>query len=253
MALRRPLIAANWKMNKTIGEARSFCDELLPEVEDRGEDAAAVAICPPFLALPLVAQLCAGTGVGVAGQNMYYEQSGAFTGEVSAAMLLDAGATGVVLGHSERRQFFGETDEGLARKVPVALAAGLLPILCVGESDDERERDETDQVLRRQVEAALSRVPDGRLAEVVVAYEPIWAIGTGKTATAEAANDACGFIRSLIGSRDAEAAERVRIQYGGSVKPANAGDLLGQVEIDGALVGGAALDPDDFAAIVAAA
>ena len=218
---RRPLIAANWKMNKTIGEARAFCEALLPEVEERGEGAE-VVICPPYLALPLVAQLCEGTGVGVAAQNMYYEESGAYTGEVSAAMLLDAGAGGVILGHSERRQLFGESDE-------------------------------TDRVLRRQVDAALSRVEDAQLAEVVIAYEPIWAIGTGKTATAEQANDACGFIRSLIAARDGEAGERVRIQYGGSVKPANAAELLGQSEIDGALVGGASLDPDDFAAIVAAA
>jgi triosephosphate isomerase len=249
---RRPLIAANWKMNKTIGEARAFCEALLPEVEGRGEDAE-VVICPPYLALPLVAQLCEGTGVGVAAQNMYFEESGADTGEVSAAMLLDAGAGAVILGHSERRQLFGETDEGLARKVPAALAAGLLPILCVGESEAERERDETDRVLRRQVDAALSRVEDAQLADVVIAYEPIWAIGTGKTATAEQANDACGFIRSLIAARDADAGERVRIQYGGSVKPANAAELLGRSEIDGALVGGASLDPDDFAAIVAAA
>jgi triosephosphate isomerase len=249
---RRPLIAANWKMYKTIGEARAFCEALLPEVEGRGEDAE-VVICPPYLALPLVAQLCEGTGVGVAAQNMYFEESGAYTGEVSAAMLLDAGAGAVILGHSERRQLFGETDEGLARKVPAALAAGLLPILCVGESEAERERDETDRVLRRQVDAALSRVEDAQLADVVVAYEPIWAIGTGKTATAEQANDACGFIRSLIAARDADAGERVRIQYGGSVKPDNAAELLGRSEIDGALVGGASLDPDDFAAIVAAA
>jgi triosephosphate isomerase len=249
---RRPLIAANWKMNKTIGEARAFCEALLPEVEGRGEDAE-VVICPPYLALPLVAQLCEGTGVGVAAQNMYFEESGAYTGEVSAAMLLDAGAGAVILGHSERRQLFGETDEGLARKVPAALAAGLRPILCVGESEAERERDETDRVLRRQVDAALSRVEDAQLADVVVAYEPIWAIGTGKTATAEQANDACGFIRSLIAARDADAGERVRIQYGGSVKPDNAAELLGRSEIDGALVGGASLDPDDFAAIVAAA
>ena len=249
---RRPLIAANWKMNKTIGEARAFCEALLPEIEGREEDAE-VVICPPYLALPLVAQLCEGTGVGVAAQNMSSEESGAYTGEVSAAMLLDAGAGAVILGHSERRQLFDETDEALARKVPAALAAGLLPILCVGESETERESDETDRVLRRQVDAALSRVEDPRLADVVIAYEPIWAIGTGKTATAEQANDACGFIRSLIAARDGDAAERVRIQYGGSVKPANAAELLGQSEIDGALVGGASLDPDDFAAIVAAA
>ena len=250
---RRPLIAANWKMNKTIGEARAFCEALLPEVEGRGGGAAEVVICPPYLALPLVAQLCEGTGVGVAAQNMYYEESGAYTGEVSAAMLLDAGAGAVILGHSERRQLFGESDEALARKLPAALAAGLRPILCVGESETERESDETDRVLRRQVDAALSRVEDAQLAEVVIAYEPIWAIGTGKTATAEQANDACGFIRSLIAARDGDAGERVRIQYGGSVKPANAAELLGQSEIDGALVGGASLDSDDFAAIVAAA
>jgi len=250
---RRPLVAANWKMHKTTAEAREFCERLLPRLAAAGDDGAGVVICPPYLALPLVAQLCAGSGVGVAAQNMHFEQSGAFTGEVSAAMLLDAGASGVVLGHSERRQLFGETDEALAHKVPAALAAGLQPILCVGESEVERERDETDRVLRRQIDAALSRVDDGDLAGLVVAYEPIWAIGTGKTATAEQANEACGFIRSLIGARDEGAAERIRIQYGGSVKPGNAAELLGQSEIDGALVGGASLDPDDFAAIVAAA
>jgi triosephosphate isomerase len=250
---RRPLIAANWKMNKTIGEAREFCEALLPEVEGLGADGPEVAICPPYPALPLVAQLCAGTGVVVAGQNMHWEESGAFTGEVSAAMLLDAGAGAVILGHSERRQLFGETDAALARKVPAALATGLVPILCVGESEDEREREETEEVLRRQVDAALEGVERGRLAEIVLAYEPIWAIGTGRTATVEQADRACGFIRSLVAARDGEAAERVRIQYGGSVKPANAAELIGQREIDGALVGGASLDADDFAAIVAAA
>ena len=250
---RRPLVAANWKMNKTIGEARAFCEELLPRLGGSGGDGAEVVICPPYTALPAVAELCAGSAVGVAAQNMYFEESGAYTGEVSAAMLLDAGATAVVLGHSERRQLFGETDEALTRKVPVALAAGLMPILCVGESEAERERDETDRILRRQIDAALSRVDDARLAEVVVAYEPIWAIGTGRTATAEQANDACGFIRSLVAARDPDAGDRIRIQYGGSVKPANAAELLGQSEIDGALVGGASLEPDDFAAIAAAA
>ena len=250
---RRPLIAANWKMNKTLAEAREFSDSLLAEIEPIGVDDPEVFICPPYLALPLVAQLCAGTGVGVAAQNMYFEESGAFTGEVSASMLIDAGATGVVLGHSERRQFFGESDEALARKVPVALDAGLLPILCVGESDSQREAGETEAVLRSQIDADLADVPAERLADVVVAYEPIWAIGTGKTATADQADEACGFIRSLIADRDPGAAAALRIQYGGSVKPANAAELLGRENIDGALVGGAALDPDDFAAIVAAA
>jgi len=250
---RRPLIAANWKMNKSIAEARDFCERLLPRLGGFGDGGAEVVVCPPYLALPAVVEACAGTPVGVVAQNMYFEDSGAYTGEVSAAMLRDAGVGGVILGHSERRQLFGESDEALSRKVPAALAAGLLPILCVGESEAERERDETDRVLRRQIDAALSRVDAAALAAVVVAYEPIWAIGTGRTATAEQANDACGFIRSLVGARDEGAAERIRIQYGGSVKPGNAAELLGQEEIDGALVGGASLDPDDFAAIVAAA
>ncbi len=250
---RRPLIAANWKMNKTIAEARGFCEQLLPDVEELGPDGAEVVVCPPYLALPLVAQLCEGSDVGVAAQNMYFEDSGAFTGEVSAAMLLDAGADGVVLGHSERRQLFGETDGGLAKKVPAALAAGLLPILCVGESEGERERGETEEVLRRQVEADLAEVADEALGGIVIAYEPIWAIGTGKTATAEQANDASAFIRSLVAARNTEAGDLIRIQYGGSVKPANAAELLGQSDIDGALVGGASLDPEDFAAIVTAA
>jgi triosephosphate isomerase len=247
---RRPLVAANWKMNKNAEEAVEFCDVLLPKIEDCE---AQVVICPPFLALPAVAEAAKGGSVEVAAQNMHYEPDGAFTGEVSAAMLLDAGALAVVLGHSERRQMFGETDEALSRKVPVALENGLLPMLCVGESEEERERDETDRILRRQIDAGLSRVGEERLADVVVAYEPIWAIGTGKTATAEQAEDACGFIRSLVSARSEEAGQAIRILYGGSVKPANATELLGREEIDGALVGGASLDPEDFAAFVAAA
>jgi len=250
MADRRPLLAANWKMHKTGLEAEVFCEAFLP---GPGADGPEVMICPPFTALSVVAALCADTAVGVAAQNMHFEDSGAYTGEISAAMLLDLGARGVILGHSERRQHFGETDEALARKVPVAIEAGLLPILCVGESEAEREGGQTESVLRRQVEADLAGVAVDRLADVVIAYEPIWAIGTGKTATAEQADEACGLIRSLIAARDAESGERVRIQYGGSVKPANAAELLSLPNIDGALVGGAALDPADFAAIVAAA
>jgi triosephosphate isomerase len=249
---RRPLIAANWKMNKTIPEAREFCAALLPGLEG-GSDGPEVAICPPFPALSAVAELCAGRGVLVAGQNMHQEASGAFTGEVSAAMLLDAGAGAVVLGHSERRRLFGETDEALAVKVPAALGAGLTPILCVGESEEQREDGATEAVLDRQIGAALANVDGEKLATVVIAYEPIWAIGTGRTASADQADEACGFIRSLIAARDGDAADRVRIQYGGSVKPANAAELLGREQIDGALVGGASLDPGDFAAIVAAA
>ena len=247
---RNPVIAANWKMNKTIEEAREFCDELLPKIVDFEAE---VVICPPFLSLAVVVEATSTGPVSVGAQNMYFEQSGAYTGEVSPAMLVDAGAQAVVLGHSERRQSFGETDEALARKVPAALEAGLLPILCVGETDEERECDYTDRVLRRQIDAGLSRVGAERLGEVVIAYEPIWAIGTGKTASPDQAEDACGFVRSMIASRDEGAAERVRILYGGSMKPGNAAELLGRTEIDGGLIGGASLDPDDFSQIVAAA
>jgi triosephosphate isomerase len=184
---------------------------------------------------------------------MHEEPEGAFTGEVSAPMLREVGADGVILGHSERRQHFGETDEAVARKVPAALGAGLEPILCVGEREQERDAGSTEQVLRRQLEADLAAVDDARLAEVVIAYEPVWAIGTGRTATPQQAAEAIGFIRSLVAARSSDAAQRARILYGGSVNPDNAAELLGQDGVDGALVGGASLDPEGFAAIVAAA
>jgi triosephosphate isomerase (TIM) len=250
MVERTPLIAANWKMNKTVAEAEAFCGDFLGRVAGAGAE---VMICPPFLAVPRVAELCAGSPVMVATQNMHFEQEGAFTGEVSPPMLRELGVDGVVLGHSERRQLFGETDEALSRKVPAALEAGLLPILCCGETEEERDSDDTDRVLRRQIDAGLARVPDHLLGDVVVAYEPIWAIGTGRTASPEQADDACGFIRALVSARNEAAAESVRVLYGGSVKPENAAELLGRAEIDGALVGGASLDSEGFAAIVAAA
>ena len=202
---RRPLIAANWKMNKTRGRGRG----VLRRAAARGRPSAGpeVVVCPPYLALSRVVELCDGAEVRVAAQNMHFEPAGAYTGEVSAAMLVDAGATAVVLGHSERRQMFGETDEALARKVPAALEAGLLPILCCGETEEERDGDDTDRVLRRQIDAGLARVAEHQLGEVVVAYEPIWAIGTGRTATPEQADDACGFIRALIAARSEQAAE----------------------------------------------
>jgi triosephosphate isomerase len=185
-------------------------------------------------------------------QNMHPEEAGAFTGEVAPGMLTELGVNGVVLGHSERRQYNCESDRALQEKVPAALAAGLLPILCVGESEEERERDETQRKLRTQVREALEKVGDDRLADVVIAYEPIWAIGTGKVATPEIAQDAIGFIRALVGDRSNEAAERARILYGGSVKPDNAAEILAQPDVDGALVGGASLDPKGFAEIAAA-
>ena len=246
---RRPLIAANWKMNKTLAEAESFCDAFLPRVEAAAAD---VVICPPFLAVPLVAELCASSPVKVATQNMHFEDSGAFTGEVSAAMLRDLGVDAAVLGHSERRQLFGETDEALARKVPAALDGGVMPILCCGETEEARDADETDRVLRRQIEAGLSCVDDERLGQVVIAYEPIWAIGTGRTATPEQAQEVCAFIRDVVREQGGPADE-VRILYGGSVKPANAAELMALPDVDGALVGGASLDAEEFAAIVEAA
>ena len=248
--MRVPVFAANWKMNKTVAEAEEFLNALLPRVPKQGAE---VMVCPPYTALRPAVEACAGGPVRVAAQNMHESESGAFTGEVSAAMLLELGVQGVILGHSERREHFGETDEALARKLPAALAAGLQPILCVGEKESERDGDETAAVLTRQIEADLAEVDGSQLSEVVIAYEPIWAIGTGRTATPDQAQEACASIRQLVAGRDSGAADSVRVLYGGSVKPDNAAELIGQTDVDGALVGGASLDPDDFAAIVEAA
>jgi len=249
MPERTPYVAANWKMHKTVAEAATFVDALLPRIAATRSD---VVICPPFTALTAVVERRYGTAVKVAAQNMHEGESGAFTGEVSAPMLVELDVEAVVLGHSERRQHFDETDEALARKAPAALAAGLEPILCVGESEGARDADQTKGVLERQLQADLAAVESGRLAEVVVAYEPIWAIGTGRTASPEQAQEACAFIRDVLRERGA-VADAVRVLYGGSVKPANAAELMAQPDIDGALVGGASLDPEEFAAIVEAA
>ena len=248
---RRPLIAANWKMHKTSDEAREFLDGFLPKAG--GLAGVDVAICPPFTALATVSEGCEGSDVLVASQNVHFEDSGAFTGEISPPMLVELGAWGAIVGHSERRHIFGETDDLLARKVLAALAAGLVPILCVGETEDERDAGATEAVLRRQLEADLSPVPGDRLPAVVIAYEPVWAIGTGRTATVEQADEAIAFTRSVVGEIDAGAAEAVRILYGGSVKPGNAAELSAVDGIDGALVGGASLDPGEFLAICEAA
>ena len=248
---RTPYIAGNWKMHKTVAEAWQFVRELLPAIE--GVSGVDVGLCVPYTALTAVVAATDGSDVIVSAQNMHQADSGAYTGEVSPPMLTDLHARGVVLGHSERREYFGETDRALQEKVPAALAAGLLPILCVGETEEERERDETQRKLRNQVQEALDRVPDEQLPDVVIAYEPIWAIGTGRVATPDQAQEAIAFIRALVGDRSKEAAERVRIQYGGSVKPENAVEILSQPDVDGALVGGASLDAKDLARIVAAA
>jgi triosephosphate isomerase len=246
----RPLyLAANWKMHKTVAEAASFVDALLPRIAATPHD---VVICPSFLALSEVIERSRGSAVRVAAQNMHEADAGAFTGEVSAAMLREIDVDAVLLGHSERRRLFCESDEALARKVPAALAARLEPILCIGESEKARDAGQTEAVLEAQLRADLAEVEDSALAAVVVAYEPIWAIGTGRTATPEQAEEAIAFIREVLRQRGAAAGE-ARILYGGSVKPDNAAELLGRPGIDGALVGGASLDPGDFAAIVEAA
>ncbi len=247
---RRPLIAGNWKMHKTVEEAEQLIAALLPRVSSA--DSVDVAICPPFTALSAMVDSTRGSRVAVYAQNMHQADSGAFTGEVSAPMLTELDVAGVLLGHSERRELFGETDKALALKVPAALAAGLEVILCVGETESERENGDTERKLRHQVQEDLARIELDRLGEIVIAYEPIWAIGTGQVATPEQAQEAIAFVRALVADRSPEQAQRTRILYGGSVKPDNAAELLALPDIDGALVGGASLDADSFAAIVAA-
>jgi triosephosphate isomerase (TIM) len=230
------LIAGNWKMHKGPRETAAFCAELRGRAGNfEGVD---VAVCPPYPSLAAAVQALAGTEIAVAAQNVHWEEQGAFTGEVSASMLLELGVYGTIVGHSERRELFGETDEGVARRTHAALEAGLWVIACVGESEEARERGETEEVLRRQVSVLQAH------EQLVVAYEPVWAIGTGKTATPEQAQAAHAFVRSLL---------EVPVLYGGSVKPENAAELLAQPDVGGALVGGAALDVDSFAAICAAA
>jgi triosephosphate isomerase (TIM) len=251
VSARTPLIAGNWKMHKTVAEAEEFIQALLPRVSDA--DGVDVAVCPTFTALQAMVDSARGSRVQVLAQNMHSEPSGAYTGEVAAPMLVEIGVHGVILGHSERRELFAETDRALQLKVPAALEAGLVPVLCVGETEEERDRGDTQRKLRHQVQEDLARVEEARLGDVVIAYEPIWAIGTGHVATPEQAQEAIAFVRALVGDRSREQAERVRILYGGSVKPDNARELLALPDVDGALVGGASLEPDSFAAIVAAA
>jgi triosephosphate isomerase (TIM) len=248
---RTPLIAGNWKMYKTEEQAEQYIQALLPRVAS--VSGVEIGICVPFTDLRAMVDSARGSRVEVYAQNMHQEAEGAFTGEISAPMLSELDVHGVVLGHSERRQFFGETDRALAAKVAAALKAGLKPILCVGESEAERDNDDTDRKLRQQIKDDLAAVSDEQLSDVVIAYEPIWAIGTGRVATPEQAQEAVGFIRALVGDRDPQAAQRVRVLYGGSVKPDNAAELLALPDVDGALVGGASLEAESFAQIVAAA
>jgi len=249
---RTALIAGNWKMHKTVEQAERFIQALLPRVASL-DDAVELAICPPFTALAAMVESARGSRVAVYAQNMHEAAEGAFTGEISAAMLTEIDVAGVVIGHSERRQYFGESDRAVALKVASALAAGLRPIMCVGETEEERLAGETERKLRHQVQEGLENVPRGRLGEVAIAYEPIWAIGTGQVATAEQAQEAASFIRALVAAESNGTEEQVTVLYGGSVTAANAAELLALPDVDGALVGGASLDPESFAAIAAAA
>jgi triosephosphate isomerase (TIM) len=244
-------VAGNWKMHKTEEQAEDYIQALLPRVS--ALDGVDVSICVPFTDLRAMVDSARGSRVEVYAQNMHHEPEGAFTGEVSAPMLRELDVRGVVLGHSERRAMFGETDRALALKVPAALAAGLAPILCVGETEQERDAEETDRKLRQQVREDLAGVANDLLGDVVIAYEPIWAIGTGRVATPDQAQEAIAFIRALVADRDPAAAERVRILYGGSVKPENAAELLALPDVDGALVGGASLEAESFAQIAGSA
>ncbi len=248
---RTPLIAGNWKMYKTEAQAEEYIQALLPRVSSTsGVD---IAICVPYTDLRAMVDSARGSRVEVYAQNMHHEPEGAFTGEISAPMLSELDVAGVVLGHSERRELFGETDKALALKLPAALAAGLRPILCVGETESERDAGDTERKLRHQVGENLAGVEEEQLAQITIAYEPIWAIGTGRVATPEQAQEAIAFVRALVAGRAPEVAEQVRILYGGSVKPENAAELLGLPDVDGALVGGASLQAESFAAIVSAA
>ena len=246
---RKPLIAANWKMYKTTAEARACAEALLPLCLGHTRDE--VVICPPFCSLSIVLDALSGSGIAVGAQNMHFAEEGAFTGEISAPMLTSIGVTHVIIGHSERRQYFCETDETVNQKLHTALRHGLIPIVCVGETLVEREDGRTEEVLIRQVAKALLNISPDNASPIVIAYEPIWAIGTGKTATPELAAQAHLLIRSEVARRlDREIADDMRILYGGSVRPDNASSLLNQPEINGALVGGASLKPESFAQLV---
>ena len=245
---RTPFVAGNWKMNKTVAEAEAFIGALLPQVATA--DGVDVAICPPFTALGAMVDSARGSRVEVYAQTMHESDTGAFTGEVSAPMLAELDVNGVLLGHSERREYYNESDRALQLKVPKALEAGLKPMLCVGETEEERERGDTERKLRHQVNEGLEKVPLERLTEVTVAYEPIWAIGTGKVATPEQAQEAIAFVRALVEGFDKDAGQAVRILYGGSVKPDNAEELMALPDVDGFLVGGASLVPGTFAQLV---
>lgn len=246
--MRTPIIAGNWKMFKTAGEAAQFAQEIKGKAEVAGVES---VVCAPFTALPALIEAVKGTSIKVGAQNLHYEDNGAYTGEISGVMLKDLGVDYVIIGHSERRAYFAESDEIVNKKVHAAFKHGLTPIVCVGEKLEEREADQTKSVCKVQTEAAFAGLSAEQAAAVVVAYEPIWAIGTGKSSTADDANEVISYIRSVIAGQFGEPiASKVRIQYGGSVKPANVAEYMSQSDIDGALVGGASLEPASYIQLV---
>ena len=244
--MRKPIIAGNWKMNNTASEGVALVKAIAPLVKDATCD---VVVCVPAIDIPAVSEALKGTNIMLGAENVHFAEKGAYTGEISAAMLKEYGVKYVIIGHSERRQYFGETDETVNKRTLTALKAGLTPIVCVGETLEERETGKTEEVLYRQIKEGLNGVED--ITALVVAYEPVWAIGTGKTATAAQANETIGFIRKTLGELFCEkCAAKVRIQYGGSMNAGNCKELMAQEEIDGGLIGGASLKAPDFAAIV---
>ena len=247
--MRKPIIAGNWKMNKTPQEGVALVEALKPLVAENND--VDIVVCPTAACLSAVKAAVAGSNIHLGAQNMHWEESGAFTGEVAANMLCEIGVEYVILGHSERRQYFAETDETVNKKVHTALAHGLIPIVCVGETLEERESGKTDEIVKGQTVRALAGLDAKQIAGIVIAYEPVWAIGTGKTATAEEANRTIGVIRAAVAEvAGADTAAAIRIQYGGSMKPGNVKELMAQEEIDGGLIGGAALKAEDFSALV---
>ncbi|MGI6114816.1 MULTISPECIES: triose-phosphate isomerase [unclassified Clostridium] len=246
--MRKPIIAGNWKMNNTPDEAKALIEELIPLVKDAKCD---VVVCPTYVCLETVKKLIAGTNIKIGAQNMHWEEKGAFTGEISPKMLVAMGMDYVILGHSERRQYFAETDETVNKKTLAAVAHNLIPIICVGETLEQREAGVTADLVRTQTKAALKGLTAEQVKDVVIAYEPVWAIGTGRTATSADANEVIGIIRKAVEEDfGGEAAGAVRIQYGGSMNPGNATELMGMPEIDGGLIGGASLKAVDFSKVV---
>ncbi len=244
--MRKPIIAGNWKMNNTASEGVALVKALAPLVTEANCD---VVVCVPAIDIPAVSEALKGTNIDLGAENVHFAEKGAYTGEISAAMLLEYGVKYVIIGHSERRQYFAETDETVNKRTLTAIKAGLIPIVCVGESLEERETGKTEEVLAKQLKDGLKDIED--LTKIVIAYEPVWAIGTGKTATAEQANETIGFIRKTLGELFcAKCAEKVRIQYGGSMNAGNCKELMAMPEIDGGLIGGASLKANDFSIIV---